>query len=65
MAWLRTSGGKAPGHLPLKQALNKIEGLLEQAAGRALRPIEVYDINMFVAKAVNGREPEHSVNRAH
>ena len=49
---LRTSGGKAPGHLPLKQALARIEGILEQAAGRGLRPIEVYDINMFAAKAV-------------
>ena len=49
---LRTSGGKAPGHLPLKQALVRIEGILEQAAGRSLRPIEVYDINMFTAKAV-------------
>ncbi len=49
---LRTSGGKAPGHLPLKQALARIEGILDQAAGRALRPIEVYDINMFAAKAV-------------
>jgi ribonucleoside-triphosphate reductase (thioredoxin) len=51
-AHLRTSGGKAPGHLPLKQALTRIEAILEQAAGRALRPIEVYDINMFTAKAV-------------
>lgn len=49
---LRTSGGKAPGHLPLKQALVRIEAILDQAAGRALRPIEVYDINMFAAKAV-------------
>lgn len=49
---LRTSGGKAPGHLPLKKALARVEEILEQAAGRALRPIEVYDINMFVAKAV-------------
>ncbi len=49
---LRTSGGKAPGHLPLKKALIKVEHLLENAAGRALRPIEVYDINMFIAKAV-------------
>lgn len=49
---LRTSGGKAPGHLPLKQALARIETMLEQAAGRALRPIEVYDIAMFTAKAV-------------
>jgi ribonucleoside-diphosphate reductase alpha chain len=49
---LRTSGGKAPGHLPLKKALTRVEEILEQAAGRHLRPIEVYDINMFVAKAV-------------
>ena len=49
---LRTSGGKAPGHLPLKKALTQVEKLLEQASGRALRPIEVYDINMFIAKAV-------------
>lgn len=51
-AALRTSGGKAPGHLPLKKALARVEQVLEQASGRALRPIEVYDINMFVAKAV-------------
>ena len=49
---LRTSGGKAPGHLPLKKALARVEWLLEQAAGRALRPIEVYDSCMFIAKAV-------------
>jgi ribonucleoside-diphosphate reductase alpha chain len=49
---LRTSGGKAPGHLPLKKALNRVELILEQAAGRPLRPIEVYDICMFIAKAV-------------
>lgn len=51
-AALKTSGGKAPGHLPLKRALNQVEEILNQASGRALRPIEVYDINMFVAKAV-------------
>lgn len=49
---LKTSGGRAPGHLPLKKALNKVEEILASASGRALRPIEVYDINMFVAKAV-------------
>jgi len=49
---LRMSGGKAPGHLPLKRTLGRIEAILEQAAGRSLRPIEVYDMNMYVAKAV-------------
>ncbi len=49
---LKTSGGKAPGHLPLKKALTRVEEILDHAAGRMLRPIEVYDINMFIAKAV-------------
>lgn len=49
---LKTSGGKAPGHLPLKKALTKVEAILAEAKGRALRPIEVYDMNMFIAKAV-------------
>jgi ribonucleoside-triphosphate reductase (thioredoxin) len=49
---LRTSGGRAPGHLPLKKALVKIEGVLDGAAGRSLRPIEAYDILMHAAVAV-------------
>ncbi len=51
-AALRTSGGKAPGHLPLKQSLIDIEAILTGAAGRQLRPIEVYDICMFAARSV-------------
>jgi ribonucleoside-diphosphate reductase alpha chain len=49
---LRTSGGKAPGHLPLKQSLLDIEVVLTAAAGRKLRPVEVYDICMFAARSV-------------
>lgn len=49
---LRTSGGRAPGHLPLKKALSAVERMLDQVSGRALRPIEVYDILMHVAVAV-------------
>lgn len=49
---LKTSGGKAPGHLPLKKSLAQVERILDGAGGRALRPIEVYDICMFIAKAV-------------
>ncbi len=49
---LRTSGGRAPGHLPLKKALVAVERVLEQVPGRAMRPIEVYDIMMHVAVAV-------------
>lgn len=51
-ATLKTSGGKAPGHLPLKKALQQIEGILSAAGGRSLRSIEIYDICMFTAKAV-------------
>jgi ribonucleoside-diphosphate reductase alpha chain len=51
-AALVTAGGKAPGHLPLKQALVAVEAVLTGAAGRRLRPIEVYDICMFTARAV-------------
>ncbi len=49
---LKTSGGRAPGHLPLKKALRETERILESACGRKLRPIEVYDICMHVARAV-------------
>jgi ribonucleoside-triphosphate reductase len=49
---LATSGGKAPGHLPLKQALLDAEALLRGASGRKLRPIEVYDLCMFIARSV-------------
>jgi ribonucleoside-diphosphate reductase alpha chain len=49
---LRTAGGKAPGHLPLKQALLDVEAILLGASGRKLRPIEVYDICMYTARAV-------------
>ncbi|HEX2855351.1 MAG TPA: ATP cone domain-containing protein [Opitutaceae bacterium] len=49
---LATSGGKAPGHLPLKQALLDVEALLRSGCGRKLRPVEVYDICMFVARSV-------------
>ncbi len=49
---LATSGGKAPGHLPLKQALLEVESLLRGACGRRLRPIEVYDLCMFLARSV-------------
>jgi ribonucleoside-diphosphate reductase alpha chain len=51
-AQLVTAGGKAPGHLPLKQALNDVDAILTGASGRKLRSIEVYDICMFTARAV-------------
>jgi len=49
---LLTSGGKAPGHLPLKSALLEVEAVLAGASGRQLRPVEIYDICMFAARSV-------------
>ncbi len=49
---LKTSGGKAPGHVPLKRALARTAEILEAAAGRHLKPVEVYDLCMFVAASV-------------
>ncbi|MCU0626412.1 MAG: ATP cone domain-containing protein [Gemmatimonadaceae bacterium] len=51
-AVLRTSGGRAPGHQPLKKALEKIRGVLDNVPGRKMRPIEAYDILMHAASAV-------------
>lgn len=49
---LKTSGGKAPGHLPLKQALESIREILDGAQGRRLRSIECHDIMCHAADAV-------------
>lgn len=53
------SGGfKAPGHEPLRRCLDQIENLLRNVLKSdivlevALKPIEVYDIGMFIADAV-------------
>lgn len=51
-ARLKTTGGRAPGHLPLKEALEQVRRLLNGAVGRHLKPIEAYDILMFAASAV-------------
>lgn len=49
---LKTSGGKAPGHLGLKASLDLIREILDEAQGRQLRPIECYDILCLSADAV-------------
>lgn len=49
---LKTSGGKAPGHIPLKIAHIKIGRILGEAAGRRLKPIECHDIMCHSAEAV-------------
>ena len=46
------SGGRAPGHFPLKRALEQIRTILHAAQGRQLRPIEAYDIICHSADAV-------------
>ena len=49
---LVVSGGKAPGHEPLRECLSRIERVLELAIGRRLRPIEAHDIACYEADAV-------------
>jgi ribonucleoside-diphosphate reductase alpha chain len=49
---LKVSGGRAPGHMPLRRAISQLRRILNGASGRKLKPIEVYDICMFIAKAV-------------
>lgn len=51
-AALVTSGGRAPGHLPLKKCLEEIRTIIQRAAGRRLRPIECHDIFCSLASAV-------------
>lgn len=46
------SGGKAPGHIPLREALDNIRGVLSKAQGRQLRPIECHDMICYTAEAV-------------
>ncbi|MDR3229542.1 MAG: hypothetical protein LBT53_09115 [Puniceicoccales bacterium] len=49
---LKTSGGKAPGHLPLRRSLEAIRKILDRVPGRRLKPVEAYDIVMHAARAV-------------
>jgi ribonucleoside-diphosphate reductase alpha chain len=51
---LASSCGKAPGPEPLRRALEKIRGLLEQCIEErvSLRPIDAYDIVMHASDAV-------------
>lgn len=49
---LKTSGGRAPGHIVLRQALENVRALLYKAQGRQLMPIECYDIACMTADAV-------------
>jgi ribonucleoside-diphosphate reductase alpha chain len=49
---LRTSGGRAPGHLKLKDSLEQIRGVLSGAQGRKLRSVECHRIMCHAADAV-------------
>ena len=49
---LRTSGGRAPGHLKLKESLERIRGVLNAAQGRKLRPVECHRVMCHAADAV-------------
>ncbi len=51
-AELKTGGGRAPGHLPLKTLVERIRAILDEAIGRRLRPIECHDIICFIAESV-------------
>ncbi len=47
-----SSGGRAPGHLPLRRTLEAIRSSLVGKAGRKLRPIEWHDTICWLAEAV-------------
>lgn len=49
---LKTSGGRAPGHVPLRRALERCRHILDSSLGRKLKPIECYDLMMHAADAV-------------
>jgi ribonucleoside-diphosphate reductase alpha chain len=52
-AMLITAGGKAPGPEPLKDALHNIQKMLDRKlSGDQLTPLEVHDINCYIADAV-------------
>ena len=54
-SYLKSSGGKAPGPEPLKNALNNIRKVLDGAiknGQKKIKPIQVYDIIMHAADAV-------------
>lgn len=46
------SGGKAPGHMDLKGALESTRKILLKADGRQLKPLECHDIICHLSKAV-------------
>ena len=47
-----SSNGKAPGHIPLKKAIEEIRNILLNVSNRKLKSIEAYDIAMFISDCV-------------
>ena len=45
-------GGYAPSYKPLKKALSLVHHKLKECVGRKLRPIEAFDLTMYLADAV-------------
>lgn len=51
-AWLHTTGGRAPGHVPLKTALENVRRVLEAFAGEQLTTFAAHRIACFFAMGV-------------
>lgn len=51
-AELKTGGGRAPGHLPLKKLVCTLRHILDGSVGRQLKPIECHDMICHIAEAV-------------
>jgi len=49
---LSTSGGLAPGHLPLRHLHEQLREQLDECSYRKLRPVEVFDIICKIAESV-------------
>lgn len=49
---ISSGAGRAPGPEPLQLALVQIRSLLDRCIGKKLRPIDAYDITMFIADSV-------------
>ena len=47
-----SSGGRAPGHVPLENCLESIRTLLQERGGQKLRSIDVFDLCMNLSAAV-------------
>lgn len=49
---LRLSGGKAPGHIGLRESLETMREMMERVAGRQLKSIELADLLCVMAESV-------------